>query len=212
VEEEPHHGNRAVHGLASMLAVVLSTTALTAACSTRPHPATQAGPAPPGAAVPEAIRTFRSVDDPPAVPRPVRLRIPSIDVRTGLERLGKNEDQTVQVPSHWQHAGWYAGGPRPGEPGSAVLLGHVDSPSGPAVFSRVPQLRLGARVLVDRANGSTVAFRVTRVKRYPRARFPLRQVYWPGLDRELRLITCGGEYVPARGGYQDNVIVFAASR
>jgi sortase (surface protein transpeptidase) len=132
-------------------------------------------------------------------------------VDSPLERLGKQKDLTVEVPLRWGRAGWYEEGPRPGEPGAAVLLGHVDSPSGPAVFSRLAQLEPGALVLVDRADGSTVSFRVTRVRQYARASFPLGEVYWPTVRRELRLITCGGRYVAARGGYQDNVIVFAVA-
>jgi hypothetical protein len=163
------------------------------------------------AQLPEAIRTFTSVHEPPVVPAPRRLRIPAIGVDSPLERLGQDRNRTVEVPRHWQWAGWYDEGPRPGEPGSALLLGHVDSPTGPAVFSRVAGLATGTRVLVDRADGSTVTFRVTRVDHYPRARFPLQQVYWPTVRRELRLITGGGRYVASRGGYEDNVIVFAVA-
>ena len=89
--------------------------------------------------------------------------------------------------------------------------GHVDSPRGPAVFAALSTVRRGARVLLDRADGSTVAFRVTRVELHKRARFPKVRVYWPTLQRELRLITCGGQYVRSRGGYQSNVVVFATA-
>ncbi|HEX7189293.1 MAG TPA: class F sortase [Actinomycetes bacterium] len=163
------------------------------------------------AVAPEGIRTFRSVHEPPRVPAPRRLRIPAIGVSSRLERLGRHRDRTVEVPRRWHRAGWYEEGPRPGEPGSAVLLGHVDSPFGPAVFGGLEKLSPGARVLVDRSDGSTVAFRVTRIGQYPRARFPLREVYWPSVRRELRLITCGGSYDAAQGGYQDNVVVFAVA-
>jgi hypothetical protein len=72
-----------------------------------------------------------------------RLAIARMGVSTGLQRLGRAKDGTVQVPSEWDVAGWYANGPRPGEPGSAVLLGHVDSKSRPAVFYRLLE-RAGA--------------------------------------------------------------------
>jgi hypothetical protein len=90
-----------------------------------------------------------------------------------------------------------------------VILGHVDSPTGPAVFAGVAGLPAGARVLVTRADGSSVVFRVTRVEQRRRSRFPVEAVYWPTLRPELRLVTCGGRYDRARGGYQSNVIVFA---
>jgi sortase (surface protein transpeptidase) len=92
-----------------------------------------------------------------------------------------------------------------------VILGHVDSPTGPAVFTRLASLRVGTRLYVDRADGSVVTFQVTRVQRYLRERFPVAEVYLPTLDAELRLITCGGRYIRSRGGYQSNVVVFAAA-
>jgi sortase (surface protein transpeptidase) len=145
------------------------------------------------------------------VPAPRRIRIPSISVDSRLERLGVGAHRAVEVPRRWDRAGWFRAGPRPGGPGSAVILGHVDSPSGPAVFSGLSRLPRGAAVRVDRSDGSTVTFRVTSVRRYARARFPVEQVYWPTLRRELRLITCGGPYDPSHGGYQDNVVVFAVA-
>jgi hypothetical protein len=88
----------------------------------------------------DAARGFRSVRGYRATPVPVRVEIPRIGVASSLDRLGRAPDRTVQVPTRWAVAGWYAPGPRPGEPGSAVILGHVDSKGGPAVFFRLHQL------------------------------------------------------------------------
>ena len=106
-------------------------------------------------------------------------------------------------------AGWYRQGPAPGDPGPAVLTGHVDSVAGPAVFFRLRDIAVGDPVLVDRADGTTVRFTVTRVARYPKGAFPAAEVYGPTPDAELRLITCGGVFDRATGSYADNVIVFA---
>lgn len=157
------------------------------------------------------VRKLRSIREVPAVPVPRRLRIPKLGVDTLLEQLGRRTDRTVEVPRNWQRAGWYREGPRPGEPGSAVVLGHVDSPQGPAVFSGLARLPRGARIHIDRADGSTVTFRVTRVEEHLRSDFPTELVYLPTLDRELRLITCAGRYIRSRGGYQSNVVVFATA-
>lgn len=165
----------------------------------------------PSVRIPQSLRDFRSSRQLPSVPAPRRLRIPTLAVDTSLESLGRRADKTVEVPHDWQRAGWYRDGPRPGEPGSAVILGHVDSPSGPAVFTGLASLRKGTRLYVDRADGSVVTFRVTRVQHYLRARFPVTEVYLPTLDPELRLITCGGRYIRSRGGYQSNVVVFASA-
>ena len=173
---------------------------------------TAAQPATDGAA---AVRDFRSVRHHRRTPAPVRLEIARIGVDTALQRLGQDRDGAVEVPSgprQWEEAGWYdgEGGARPGDPGSAVILGHVDSKRGPAVFYRLRELRAGDPVVVVRADGSRVRFVVERVEQYPKRRFPTEDVYYPTLQPKLRLVTCGGDFDPAAGHYRDNVIVFAS--
>lgn len=166
-------------------------------------------PARAGASGHPDLDAFRSVREHEHVARPVRVRIPKIAVASGLETLHRAPDLSVEVPRDPASAGWYAGGPRPGQQGPAVILGHLDSSEGPAVFYRVPELRRGDRVLVDLADGETVNFVVSRVERYPKERFPTAAVYFPTLRSELRLVTCGGSIDPASGHYRDNVIAFA---
>jgi hypothetical protein len=160
----------------------------------------------------DAVRDFHSTRAYRGTPVPVRLKIPRIGVSTGLQPLGRDPDGAVEVPSgphQWDTAGWYALGTRPGDPGSAVILGHVDSTSGPAVFYRLRELRRGDLVSVARADGSTVRFAVQRVQEYPKARFPTADVYYPTLTPMLRLVTCGGAFDRSVHHYVDNVIVFA---
>ena len=163
----------------------------------------------------EAVREFRSTRGYRGTPTPVRLEIARIGVSTGLQRLGKDHHGAVEVPSgphQWDTAGWYAAGTRPGDPGSAVILGHVDSKRGPAVFYRLRELRRGDLVEVALADGSSVRFAVERVEQYPKARFPTAEVYYPTLTPELRLVTCGGTFDATAGHYRSNIIVFAALR
>jgi sortase (surface protein transpeptidase) len=157
----------------------------------------------------QAARGFRSTRSYQPTPLPVRVDIPSIGVASSLDRLGRAPDRTVQVPGDWDVAGWYAAGPRPGDPGSAVILGHVDSKRGPAVFYRLHQLRRGDAITITRADGSSVRFVVERIEQYPKDRFPTDAVYYPTLTPALRLVTCGGQFDHATGHYRSNVIVFA---
>jgi sortase (surface protein transpeptidase) len=157
----------------------------------------------------EAARAFRSGRDYRATPVPVRIEIPRIGVASSLGRLGRAADRTVEVPTRWDEAGWYALGPRPGDPGSAVILGHVDSTRGPAVFFRLRELRRGDQVMVTRADGSSVRFVVQRTARHDKRRFPTDEVYYPTLTSTLRLVTCGGEFDATAGHYRSNIIVFA---
>jgi sortase (surface protein transpeptidase) len=158
---------------------------------------------PPGVAGFHSVRTY----DRPALP--VRLQIPAIDVSTPLVKLGRRPDGSLEVPKDWDTAGWYDKGPRPGQPGPAVILGHVDSKTGPAVFYQLRTLRRGDTVRVGLADGRILVFRVQRVQRYPKDEFPTEAVYFPTLNRELRLITCGGEFDYAAGSYRDNIVVYA---
>jgi Sortase domain len=157
----------------------------------------------------DAARGFRSVRAYQPTPVPVRVDIARIGVASSLDRLGRAPDRTVEVPSRWEVAGWYAPGPRPGDPGSAVILGHVDSKRGPAVFFRLRELRRGDAINITRADGSSVRFIVQRTEQYPKDRFPTDDVYYPTLTPTLRLVTCGGDFDATVGHYRSNVIVFA---
>jgi Sortase domain len=199
------------------LAAGVAALALLVGCSSgaqHAEPSTTAAPRTPDRAAPglDAARGFQPVRNYQATPVPVRLEIPSIHVASPLARLGRAPDGTVEVPSRWEVAGWYAPGPRPGEPGSAVILGHVDSKRGPAVFYRLRELRPGDQIDVTRADGSAVRFVVERTAQYLKMRFPTDEVYYPTLVPALRLVTCGGEFDFTTGHYRSNIIVFATLR
>jgi sortase (surface protein transpeptidase) len=207
-------------GAAVALATVLLALALAgcggpragyAGISSTVGPQTTEGPATGRA----AVHRFRSIRRYRGTPVPVRLEIPRIGVSTSLQRLGRDGHGAVEVPSgpgRWEEAGWYAAGTRPGDPGSAVVLGHVDSKRGPAVFYRLRELRRGDDITVTRADGSAVHFTVDRTEQYPKRRFPTDDVYYPTLTPELRLVTCGGTFDATAGHYRSNVIVFATVR
>jgi Sortase domain len=140
---------------------------------------------------------------------PVRLAIPAIGVMTPLVRLGLDPDGGMAVPADFGRAGWFTGGPAPGQVGPSVIAGHVDSRSGPAVFYRLRELRPGQAILVDRADGGRLRFVVEQARSYPKAGFPTEAVFGPVPAAALRLITCGGDFDRARGSYRDNLVVFA---
>ena len=141
---------------------------------------------------------------------PESIRIPTIAVAAPVAALGFDEaEQTVEVPSEPAHTGWYRYGSAPGEDGSAVILGHKDSESGPAVFARLHELRRGAEVLVTMSDRSVVNYRVDKVATYPNAQLPAQAVYGGVGPSTLNLVTCGGVY-DASDGYQANVVVFTS--
>jgi hypothetical protein len=155
-----------------------------------------------------SLSTYQSTRTYPATAEPTRLRIPAIGVDSGLLALGRAADATIEVPGDPDMAGWWSGGPRPGQPGPAVLVGHVDSRTGPAVFFRLGELQPGDEVFVDRADATTARFVVSSLGRYEKALFPSDLVYHPTLEPEIRLVTCGGPFDPSTGHYRDNLVVF----
>ncbi len=141
---------------------------------------------------------------------PAVLGIPGIDVATPVVDLGLQLDGTVEVPEDPAVAGWFEPGTVPGAVGSSVILGHVDSRSGPAVFSRLGELTVGDVVWVRRDDHSAAKFVVGSVRTYEHDEFPAQRLYaTPHRRRVLNLITCGGAYDPGAGGYQANVVVHA---
>jgi sortase (surface protein transpeptidase) len=141
--------------------------------------------------------------------RPLALSIPAIGVHTTLVPLGLAADGTLEVPTSFSVAGWYDLGPAPGDPGAAVVLGHVDSTSGPAVFYRLGDLAPGELVRVAREDGTDALFRVYAIREFAKSAFPTSLVYGRTRGAELRLITCGGPFDETTGHYLDNVVVFA---
>jgi hypothetical protein len=174
-----------------------------------PKPGVDVPATPPEAPGFEVAEAPRQVTVPGPSSPPVRLTIPSIRVATPLVRLGRERDGSMQVPTDFARAGWFAEGLTPGEVGPAVIAGHVDSKTGPAVFYRLRELRPGDTVQVERADGARLRFVVEQARSFPKATFPTAEVFGPAPWAALRLVTCGGTFDRARGSYRDNLVVFA---
>ncbi|WP_425589239.1 class F sortase [Streptomyces siamensis] len=132
-----------------------------------------------------------------------RLAAPAVAVRLDRERR-----LTVPPVDDPKVVGWYEGGATPGERGTAVVVGHRDTRTGPAVFAALGRLPVGRLIEARRADGRVAVYTVDAVKTYEKARFPNKEVYGDRQRPELRLITCGGVY-DRRKGYAGNIVVFA---
>ena len=144
---------------------------------------------------------------------PLSVSIPAIGVQSNLLRLGLNKDGTIQVPNlltSANEAAWYKYSVTPGQIGTSVIEGHVDSYQGPAVFFRLGALRPGNHINVTLADGITAVFRVTGVREYAKAEYPANTIYAPADYAALRVITCGGDFDAATGHYLSSVVVFAS--
>lgn len=139
---------------------------------------------------------------------PVSIRIPVLGVNQRLVQLGVVGD-SLQVPDRYSDVGWWSGGPAPGEKGAAVMVGHVDSLTGPAVFYQLSGLRPGDQIIVGRGNGSRLVFGVRQVTEFAKSHFPSARIYRTDGPPALHLLTCGGSFDRQSGHYTGNVVVFA---
>jgi sortase (surface protein transpeptidase) len=151
---------------------------------------------------------------PPPAPlgrsRATNLAIPAITIEApviglGLDRAGQLGTPPADNP---RIVGWYKDGPSPGERGTAIVVGHRDTRTGPAIFLNLNSLSPGNTVRVARADGRVAVFTVDKVRTYTKAEFPDQEVYGSTNRPELRLLTCGGSFDP-KTGYESNVVVFA---
>ncbi|MFF1297726.1 MULTISPECIES: class F sortase [unclassified Streptomyces] len=185
--------------------------------SRRPDaPPRTAEPAPRRTAVPRRPPPKAAPPSSPA-PRPslprsraTRLAIDFLDVDAPVMSLRLDRERRLPAPpdDDANRVGWYEAGPSPGQQGTAVAVGHLDTDTGPAVFAGLGELRRGRLVEVTRADGRVAVYAVDTIKSYEKDRFPNREVYGSRGRPELRLITCGGNY-DRRTGYSGNVVVFA---
>jgi sortase (surface protein transpeptidase) len=168
-------------------------------------------------AAPPAVRPAAERLPPPAgaaenaVPgvRPVSISIPALSMSGPLGELSQADNGELLAPDDPGLAGWYTAGVVPGDVGPAVIGGHVDSRRGPGVFVALRSLRRGDVVEIERSDGRTVAFAVTRVQEVAKAQFPTAAVYAATPQPELRLITCGGRFDRGARSYTGNVVVEA---
>jgi sortase (surface protein transpeptidase) len=126
-----------------------------------------------------------------------------------VQPLGLLPDQTVGVPNSYTEVGWYSGGVSPGEVGPSVILGHVDSVDGPAIFYSLGQVKVDDEIEVIREDGTIAKFKVTSLERHSQSDFPTMDVYGPVDKAVLRLVTCSGQFDRGSQRYSHNLIVFA---
>jgi LPXTG-site transpeptidase (sortase) family protein len=142
---------------------------------------------------------------------PVRVEIPALDVDAPLISLGMAANGSVEVPPLYNHnlAGWYNRTVTPGQDGTSVILGHVDTFTGPSVFFYIKTLRPGDLIKVLRADGRVATFAVDGVQEVSKATFPSSIIYQNTRYPELRLITCGGPFDTTTRQYLDNIVVYS---
>lgn len=167
---------------------------------------------PPGPSLDALTGPIDASADATPLPRsqPVRLAIPALGVDAPLATVGRTGSGSIGAPgaNNATSAAWYDVGFSPGELGSAIIVGHVNTLEGPGVFYRASTLQPGDTIDVERADGVVATFTVDAVREYPKQAFPAAEIFDPRGRAGLVLITCGGEFDPG-SGYASNIVVYA---
>jgi len=141
---------------------------------------------------------------------PIKLSVPAINLTADFTNpLGISDSGEIEVPKEYDKVGWYKYSPSPGQIGPMIILGHVDSFTGPAVFFSIGQLKEGDEIQVTGDDGIERSYVVERSMKYEQADFPAEEVYGNTTGPELRLITCSGIFDKTNQRYSHNRVVYA---
>lgn len=157
---------------------------------------------------PALAQSISIVTSAPQSPLPVRLVIPAIHVSAPIELVGDAPDGAMQAPREWADVGWYARGFRPGDPGSAVIAGHLDSATHRAVFWDLNRLNLGDVVQVQNDDGSQLSFAVVSHELYDFDNAPLQRIFGSAAAAGLNLVTCDGSFDWGSKNYDKRLVVY----
>lgn len=140
--------------------------------------------------------------------KPTTISIPSIKVEANIEDVGLLDNGQMGVPEDFNQVGWFKEGIMPGEQGNAVLAGHVDSKTGPAIFYRLDQLSVGDEVTVQDENGKTLTFVVYDKKSFETETAPVQKIFGFSYRSQLNLITCTGSFNREKGTHEERLVVY----
>ncbi|MHA7136407.1 class F sortase [Rossellomorea arthrocnemi] len=139
---------------------------------------------------------------------PTTIEIPAIDLSAPVEAVGLKENGEMAVTESFEKTGWYEGGYKPGEPGNAVIGGHVDSRNGPAIFYNLNKLTKGDEIIIESKEGEKRIFIVTDMKEYPWDDAPLQSIFGYSHASTLNLITCTGDFDRSSRNYSKRLVVY----
>ncbi len=128
--------------------------------------------------------------------------------RWRLDAVG-SPDRVLEIPPDPRVVGWWRDGVGVGaSQGTVVLAVHLDSRRyGRGPYAAAGELQQGAPMSLVDMTGSTRNFVVTSVDRYRKAALPYDRIFSQTGAPGVVLVTCGGEYNAAAGGWDSNVVV-----
>ena len=167
----------------------------------------------PGPVILAATRVATPEAEPVEGIAPIALQVDSVGVDAPIE-LGAVVDGVMQDPSGPWVVSWYEPLGKVGEGGNVVMAGHVDYWNvGPAVFWDVRYLPAGEVIRVVGEDGTNYEYAVEWTQSYLADQLTPEviqgEIVGDTGEETLTLITCGGEFDPVTGEYNERWVVRA---
>jgi LPXTG-site transpeptidase (sortase) family protein len=137
------------------------------------------------------------------------ITIPELNIETYIQQVGVDQYKRIAVPSNIYLTGWFIDSAKPGESGVSIIDGHMGGRYEKGIFKELDKLSVDDKFYITYGDGRDVYFQVKEVKTV--SIDEAEEVLYKKLDnidKQLNLITCGGEY-NKQSGYDKRVIVIA---
>ncbi|WP_158282128.1 class F sortase [Salipaludibacillus keqinensis] len=139
---------------------------------------------------------------------PTAIHIPSLDISTSVLPSGISNEGEFEVPSTGDTTVWFTNSFKPGANGNAVIAGHVDDFTGPAIFFTLKHASIGDLVIVEGEKNESFTFQVVSIESYPRRSAPIQQIFGYSSKPKLNLITCHGAYNRNKRTHEERLVIY----
>ncbi len=148
----------------------------------------------------DQLSAYRVPDD-----HPRYITIESIGILgSRVIALGlKGNTKELDAPNNIHDAGWYNGSAKPvsatkpGEQGTVLIDGHSGGPNEKGIFANLASVKVGAKIEIERGDGTIITYVVVDNKAYPKESEDLMRDAMTSPERgvpSLSIITCIGDW------------------
>lgn len=142
------------------------------------------------------------------------LRIPKFGITSRIKPVGKTNEGKVAVPGSVHDVGWYNQSQSINSPSGAMfLVGHVSGPTQKGVFHKLNQLTTGDQIVIEKGDGTEVAFQVIDQNSYNVNSVDMGRALSTHKDYSsklnINLMTCSGGFDPTSQSYNERFLLSA---
>jgi LPXTG-site transpeptidase (sortase) family protein len=144
----------------------------------------------------------------PDLPR--YIKIPKLGVNARVLQAGVTSSGALSAPANVYDSSWYTGSAKPGQPGAALIDGHVSSWTTHGVFYGLKKLVAGDTIQIQRGDGQLLTYRVVKTQAYADDKVDMQAAMTPVTAGKsgLNLITCTGQVKKGTSEFNQRLVVF----